>query len=172
MTLQMALTVLMLQRPDFACSASARPSSPPRLWQQILLKDLGHQVAFTIVAPFRSTRRLAAEPYDLVIVAHPVHGGARQSGELAAGQSHRDRARRHRPCGQGRSPAPRHLDARGVQENPARARARLLTATRRCPTSRVGWRPRCSPRPASLRRSGRRRGWQCLAPGPTSSQRM
>ena len=48
-------------------------------------KGSGHQVAFTIVAPFQVDQRLAAEPYDLVIVAVPSMEALDRAGSLRPG---------------------------------------------------------------------------------------
>jgi ABC-type molybdate transport system substrate-binding protein len=48
-------------------------------------KQSGHQVAFTIVAPFQVGQRLAAEPYDLLIVAVPPMQALDTAGSLRPG---------------------------------------------------------------------------------------
>ena len=93
MTLRkMALTVLMLiVSAGIAAAAEIRVLSvgstqfAAKALAADFAKGSGHQVAFTIVAPFQVDQRLAAEPYDLVIVAVPSMEALDRAGSLRPG---------------------------------------------------------------------------------------
>ena len=93
MTLRkMALTVLMLiVSAGIAAAAEIRVLSvgstqfAAKALAADFAKESGHQVAFTIVAPFQVDQRLAAEPYDLVIVAVPSMEALDRAGSLRPG---------------------------------------------------------------------------------------
>jgi molybdate transport system substrate-binding protein len=87
-----ALTMLMLLiPPGMASAAEIRVLSvgstqfAARALAADFAKKSGHQVSFTIVAPFQVNERLAAEPYDLLIVAVPSMEALDKAGSLQPG---------------------------------------------------------------------------------------
>jgi molybdate transport system substrate-binding protein len=89
---KIALSILMLLIPvGMAAAAEIRVLSvgstqfAAKALAAEFAKESGHQVAFTIVAPFQVDERLAAEPYDVLIIAVPPMQALDTAGSLRPG---------------------------------------------------------------------------------------